>query len=675
MVWTRRRPATGRGRLIQAGVRDGSIGSGLVIDLRADDVVVVSGSDVSGGDGVFSRLVGRFRGLIRVVVDVGAWLVGFVVAWLLRFDFSFDGWSLNGIAALFGLAAFLQLSIGSVVGLYAGRWRFGSFEEVAAVVRATVLVGVPVVLVDAWFSGPRLVPLSVAAGGTVVALVMQLGVRYLWRLFLEVQNRPGANAERVLVFGGGEGGDQLITSMLRNPHSPYRPVALLDDDPAKRKLRLRGVPVVGGRHDLARVAQAHKAKHLVIAMPGASPLLLRELSTRALDADLKVSVIPAVESLLGDKVQTDDVRPLNERDLLGRGEVTTNVDQIAGYIAGQRVLVTGAGGSIGSELCRQIHRFGPAQLVMLDRDESALHAVQLSIEGQAMLDQRNLVVADIRDPGRLRQVFVEHQPQVVFHAAALKHLPLLEMYPEEAIKTNVVGTLNLLDIATEANVERFVNISTDKAADPTSVLGYTKRIAERLTAQTATKATGTYLSVRFGNVLGSRGSVLTSFRHQIADGGPITVTHPEVSRYFMTIEEAVQLVIQAGAIGRSGEALVLDMGAPVKIADVARRMAAHADQPIKIQYTGLRPGEKLHEVLLGTNEQDTRPVHPLISHTPVPPLQPNQITNLTPTQLPNLANPNTTPQHWDEVVAKRKAQRDESPAAVNQLRVASEQSG
>ena len=235
---------------------------------------------------------------------------------------------------------------------------------------------------------------------------------------------------------------------------------------------------------------------------------------------------------------------------------------------------------------------------MVERDESALHAVQLSIEGRAMLDSRNLVVADIRDRSRMHQVFAEHQPEVVFHAAALKHLPLLEMHPSEALKTNVWGTVALLEAAVDVGVERFVNISTDKAADPCSVLGYTKRLAERLTAAAADRGDGVFLSVRFGNVLGSRGSVLTAFAKQIEAGGPVTVTDPEVTRYFMTVEEAVQLVIQAGAVGRDGEALVLDMGEPVRIDDVAKRLIAEADRPIDVVYTGLRDGEKLHEVLI-----------------------------------------------------------------------------
>jgi FlaA1/EpsC-like NDP-sugar epimerase len=292
------------------------------------------------------------------------------------------------------------------------------------------------------------------------------------------------------------------------------------------------------------------------------------------------------------------------------------------------VLVTGAGGSIGSELCRQIYLFAPAELIMLDRDESALHAVQLSIEGRALLDSPNLVVADLRDPDRLREVFERHRPEVVFHAAALKHLTLLEGQPSEAVKTNVWGTQHVLDVSTEFAVDRFVNVSTDKAADPTSVLGFSKRIAERLTAHADTRGPGAYLSVRFGNVLRSRGSVLDVFHAQIEAGGPVTVTDPDVARYFMTVEEAVQLTIQAGAIGGRGRALVLDMGEQVRIADIANRLASQSDRPIEIVFTGLRPGEKRREVLVGERERETPTEHPLISQVVVEPLAPGRLDEL-----------------------------------------------
>jgi FlaA1/EpsC-like NDP-sugar epimerase len=286
------------------------------------------------------------------------------------------------------------------------------------------------------------------------------------------------------------------------------------------------------------------------------------------------------------------------------------------------VLVTGAGGSIGSELCRQIHRFDPAELMMLDRDESALHATQLSIHGRALLDSPDIILADIRDAESIAAIFTERRPQVVFHAAALKHLPLLERYPEEAWKTNVLGTLNVLRAAEVVHVERFVNISTDKAANPISVLGRSKRVGEQVVAHAAKRSRGVLLSVRFGNVLGSRGSVLTTFAEQIATGSPLTVTHPDVTRFFLTIPEAVQLAVYAAAIGEPGEALVLDMGSPVRIADVARQLMGLAGRSSQIVYTGLRVGEKLHEELLGDDEVPRRPIHPAVSHVDVPVLDP-----------------------------------------------------
>jgi FlaA1/EpsC-like NDP-sugar epimerase len=292
------------------------------------------------------------------------------------------------------------------------------------------------------------------------------------------------------------------------------------------------------------------------------------------------------------------------------------------------VLVTGAGGSIGSELCRQILRADPGELMMLDRDESALHSLQLSLSGRALLDGPELILADLRDGEGIARTIRDRRPDIIFHAAALKHLTLLQRHPGEAIKTNVWGTLSVLNAARD--VARFVNISTDKAANPISVLGYSKRITERLTAHTGANEAGTFLSVRFGNVLSSRGSVVTAFRAQIDAGLPITVTHPDVTRYLMSVQEAVQLVLQAAALGRDGEALVLDMGKPVRIDDLARQLAAQAPGEPRIIYTGLRPGEKLHEDLLGEGEIDVRPLHPLISHVSVPALNPTEVTALDP---------------------------------------------
>ena len=304
-------------------------------------------------------------------------------------------------------------------------------------------------------------------------------------------------------------------------------------------------------------------------------------------------MLPNLHQILNGKVGLRDLRDIDITDLLGRDPVDTDVAASAGYITGKRVLVTGAGGSIGSELCRQLVSFDPAALLMLDRDESALHSLQLSIDGHGLLDTENVILADIRDREALGAVFAKHRPQVVFHAAALKHLPMLEQYPAEAWKTNVLGTANVLEAAREAGVEVFVNISTDKAANPTSVLGYSKRIAERLTAGVAHETPGKFVSVRFGNVLGSRGSVLPAFADQIAQGGPVTVTHPDVTRFFMMIPEACELVIQAAAVGRDGEAMVLEMGQPVRILDVAQQMIEMSGRTdIEIVFTGLRDGRE-----------------------------------------------------------------------------------
>jgi FlaA1/EpsC-like NDP-sugar epimerase len=413
----------------------------------------------------------------------------------------------------------------------------------------------------------------------------------------------------------------MVNTLLRNPSSPYLPVGFLDDNPTTHRLSISGVPVIGGRESLAEARGKTGATTLLIAIPSADSSLISDISTRAQKLGMDVKIVPPVQNLNERPLNPSDIRDLTDEDLLGRRKIHTDLQQISDYIVNRRVLVTGAGGSIGSELCRQLARFNPAELIMLDRDESALHEVQLSIHGRALLDTPQTVLADIRDAATIHHIFETRRPEVVFHAAALKHLPLLERYPLEAYQTNVLGTSTLLSAARSVGVQVFVNISTDKAANPISILGYSKRIAERLTAHFGVNSTtGKYISVRFGNVLGSRGSVLMSFRDQIEKGGPVTVTHRGVTRYFMTIFEAVQLVIQAGAIGSSGEVLVLDMGEPVSIYDVATQLVRNSQKSVAIEIVGLRSGEKVHEELFGDGEIDTRPQHPLISHVPVSPI-------------------------------------------------------
>ena len=564
------------------------------------------------------------RRLVNVASDAAAWPLAVVFALLFRYDFAVPATAFRGTLVLVPLAILVQLVVGVADGLYVGRWSLGSFEEVAALTRTVAVTALVVVVVDA---PTRLVPFSVALAAPVLALLEMVGARYAWRLQHERRQRPPQTAQPLLVYGAGEAGAQVITSLMRNPTSPYRPVGLIDDAPSKENLRVRGVPVLGTGLVLPAVVKRTGATALLLAIPSADAVLVRELSAFCLHHTLDFRVVPSTAELLEGDAKATDIRAVTEADLLGRREIKTDLASIAHYLTGKRVLVTGAGGSIGSELCRQLKPLGPERLLMLDRDESALHAVQLSIEGRALLDG-DLVLCDIRDEQRLREVFHQHRPQVVFHAAALKHLALLERFPAEALKTNVQATERILDLAAEYGIERFVNISTDKAADPSSVLGSSKRITERLTAHTAERAAGEFLSVRFGNVLGSRGSVLPLFRAQIEAGGPVTVTHPKVTRFFMTIEEAVELVIQAGAIGSSGEVLVLDMGDPVEIVEVARRLIAQSGKAIEIEFTGLRNGEKLHEVLLGPDEVSSGRIHPLISHVGVPPVLPSTMKEL-----------------------------------------------
>lgn len=558
--------------------------------------------------------------LVQVAVDVASWTLGLWSAHFLRYDFALERLFVPGVLVASVVVGVLQVTFGVLGHLYRGRYRYGSFDEVLGVLLAAACAAVGLGVMNETVPAQQWLPRSVPFTGAFVAFILMLGVRYLWRLRLESNRRTKEEAEPLLLFGAGQGADQAIVAMLYDRTSRYRPVGLLDDDPSKRNLRLRGVPVLGTRRDLARVAARTGATSVLLALPSADGGLVREISRLAQEAGLTVKVLPTVGNLLEGRVGVDDIRDLDLADLLGRRQIELDLEGIGGYLTGRRVLVTGAGGSIGSELCRQIDRYGPAELIMLDRDESSLHAVQLALRGRALLNDEDTVLADIRDVAHLTEVFERRRPHVVFHAAALKHLPLLERFPGEAVKSNVWGTLTVLEAAQAAGVDRFVNISTDKAADPTSVLGYSKRIAERLTAEFARSAQGTYLSVRFGNVLGSRGSVLTAFQAQIEAGGPVTVTDRAVTRFFMTVQEAVQLVIQAGAVGRAGEALVLDMGEPVRIDDVARRLVEESEREVEIIYTGLRPGEKLHESLFGAGEVDTRPAHPLVSHVAVPPL-------------------------------------------------------
>ena len=569
-----------------------------------------------------TRHFSRYRFVVQASFDATGWLVALWTATFLRFELEFSQVEISGVLLVASVAAALQVGLGTMAGLYVHRWRYGTFEEISATLSVVAAVTFIVTLLNVLPVLDHAVPVSASIVAGFLAMSFMCGGRLVWRMMLERWTRAkGDGRKPIIVMGAGEGGLQIVTAMLKA--GPYNPVAVIDDDPSLQRLRVKGVPVMGNRTQLAEVVERTGATAFVIAIPSADGETIRDLAARADELGLDTLILPPVAELFGSGVTVADIRPLTEADLLGRRELSLDIDSVAGYLTGRRVLVTGAGGSIGSELCRQINRFAPASLVMLDRDESALQAVQVSIEGRGLLDSRDLVVACIRDADRMIEVFDEHRPEVVFHAAALKHLPLLQMHEGEGWKTNVWGTQNLLDVSGKFDVERFVNISTDKAADSTSVLGHTKRIAEQLTSFAGKTQDGTYLSVRFGNVLGSRGSVLPLFREQIAQGGPVTVTHPEVTRYFMTIPEACELVIQAGALdSHDGKVMVLDMGEPVKIAELAERLVKESGKRVEIVFTGLRPGEKLHEVLFSPEEHAEVSEHPLISWVDVPEMSP-----------------------------------------------------
>jgi FlaA1/EpsC-like NDP-sugar epimerase len=425
------------------------------------------------------------------------------------------------------------------------------------------------------------------------------------------RGRKTAPGLTTLLVGAGSAARTLMRDLRSCPDYGLRPVGLLDDDPGL--LSVFGTPVLGTLADLRSVVRDHRIQAIIIAIPSLPPAELSLLVRAAADTGAQVRYLPSFLSALERAARAADMRTVSYSDLLGRAERRILESSVREMLAGARVLVTGAGGSIGQELCRQIRSHDPASLHMLDHDESNMHMLQLELNGRALLDSAEIIIADIRDENRIRQVFRAVRPDVVFHAAAHKHLPLLEQNPGEGVKTNVLGTQNVVRAAAESGTRRFLLISTDKAAESRSVLGATKRLAEMIVQANADGAMRG-CSVRFGNVLGSRGSLLTVVRDQIERGEPVTVTDPDVTRFFMTVEEAVGLVLSAAPMGEFGETFVLDMGEPVRIVDLIRRYAEQLRVPdVEMRFTGLRPGEKLHETLFGELEEQLSTVNPAIS--------------------------------------------------------------
>lgn len=538
--------------------------------------------------------------IVRFVVlgsmDVAAWITSWALTWPLLAE-------LGDVDLFFELVAIsvaVQIGAGSVFALYRNRFLIGSGVELRRLGLTGIVVFGVVWAVSTIAGAPH--PLAYLLLAFMLALLMEIAGRQFLRVVVDFDRRPRTGA-RVIVVGAGELGTSMLRQMTRDRSSGYIPVALIDDDRAKRNLRIDGVAVRGGVTKIRSAIAATDAQGVVVAISAAAPSFYRELMAQTTGTSVWVRTVPSLAEIMSDNVGLTSLRDINVEDLIGRQVLVDDATEVRELVSGRRVLVTGAGGSIGSELVRRIYRQNPEAVYMLDHDESALHALQLSLHGQALMDSPELVLADLRDGETIMKVFSDLKPDILFHAGALKHLPMLEKFPGEAWKTNVHGTLNVLKAARAVDVDHFVNISTDKAANPTSMLGRTKLVAERLTAEFAALTNRPYVSVRFGNVLGSRGSVLVSFSDQIRSGKPITITHPDVTRYFMTIPEACQLVLQATAEGQPGETLVLDMGQPVKIVDIARRMMLLAGRTSPISYTGLRDGEKLHEELFTTTEE------------------------------------------------------------------------
>jgi FlaA1/EpsC-like NDP-sugar epimerase len=559
------------------------------------------------------------------VADALMWAMALPLATFARYEFAVGEINRGGLILGVIIVMLVHVIAGVATGLYLGRHRLASFDEVRWVA-ITALIPVAVLLVILLFTpGENLVPRSAILAAAAYQVVGSLAVRYILRVMVE-QRRLSAHptAGRLLIFGAGDAGYQALRLLRDDTSSEYLPVAFLDDDPERARLRLGGLPLVGGRDQIEHAAKRFEAGALLIAMPSAQHSDAMEVADLAQQAGLAVRILPPMAKFLTDPVEVRDIRKVTLADFLSRDEVHLDLVKIAEYLEGRRVMVTGAGGSIGGQICETVAGFGPERLTMVDHNENGLAGLQLRMEGRALLENPSLVLADIRDRDGMRRVLEQHRPQVVFHAAAHKHVTFLERFPREGLLTNVFGTRNMLDAAAEAGVERFVNISTDKAADPVNVLGLTKRLGEMLTSHYGATLDRPYISVRFGNVLGSQGSVIPIFRDQLQRGETLTITDPEATRFFMTLEEAVQLVVQAGAIGTGGDVMVLDMGDPIPIVDLARRLAAeitpgHAPT---FEYTGLRPGEKLHETLVSTDDIDKGRPHELLLCFRVPPITP-----------------------------------------------------
>lgn len=544
-------------------------------------------------------------------------LVAAALAWMLAFwlRFNFDVPTEFAHSAAYSLLWVLPLfgSLFFAFGLYRGLWRFASLSDLQHILSA-VVTGAALTMVAVVFLGLGPIPRSVLVLHPLLLALTMGGSRFAYRSWKEhrLYGPAKMRGQPVLVLGAGEAADSLLRELNRS--GLWYAVALVDDNPAKVGRRLRGLPVFGPLAKVPEVAEKYGVKHVVMALPGAKSGERRRAAELAADAGLVVMTMPSYDDLLAGRLSVSNIRRVELEDLLGRDAVSLDDAGLHELLTGRVVLVSGAGGSIGSELCRQIARFEPSRLVLLESSEFALYRIDDELKQSFPGLDCRCWAGDVRDAERVAEVLAAEQPAVIFHAAAYKHVPLMEhVNAWQAVRTNALGTVTLARAAQRAGVDKFVLISTDKAVNPTNVMGASKRLAERLCRATQVAGGTRFVTVRFGNVLGSNGSVIPKFREQISRGGPVTVTHPDIVRYFMTIPEAAQLVLQAGWMGQGGEIFVLDMGEPVKIVDLARdmiRLSGFSEEEIPLEFTGLRPGEKLYEELLAADEATLPTPHP-----------------------------------------------------------------
>jgi FlaA1/EpsC-like NDP-sugar epimerase len=560
------------------------------------------------------------RRLIVILAHVALWTGSVLLAFGLRFDFHVPRYLVELLWIWLPLLAALRLLAFFQFGLFRGLWRYTGARDLEAIVKATTLATLG--WIAALVVGFQTFPRSVVAIEWLAAIMLVGGMRFSVRtLRAQLTARESAQdveepARRVLILGAGDAGEMLLREIQQRHATRYKAIGLLDDDAGKRGAHIHGVRVLGTVEDLPVLAIDRQVDEVIIAIPSATGKQMRRIVDLCKTAGVRFKTIPGLDHLIDGRVTLNQIRDVAIEDLLGREPVELDMEAISAAMKGHVVMVSGAGGSIGSEICRQVCRFAPSSLVLVERTENALFHIHRELAASHPEVPLHPCVADVGDARRMQELFDRHAPTVVFHAAAHKHVPMMEWNPGEAIKNNVLGTKTLAELADRNGVERFVMISTDKAVNPTSVMGASKRVAEVFVQALSQRSSTRFVTVRFGNVLGSAGSVIPIFQEQIAAGGPVTVTHPEMKRYFMTIPEASQLVLQAGTMGEGGEIFILDMGSPVKIADLARDLITlsglRPDEDVEIRFTGMRPGEKLFEELSVDAENADKTRHPKI---------------------------------------------------------------